>query len=210
MRQCLLLLVLLSGSAFAVERVSVLALFPGKAMLEIDGQRKVLSDGQRHASGLQLLQATPSGARVLIDGQERVLRLGTAVNASYARAQLREIRVVKSNDSFFLDGLINRQPVRMLIDTGASLVALSEQQARGLGIPYVQEGTKTRVGTAAGAVAGYNVRLRSLKVGDRTFENVAAVVVQGDSPAFVLLGMNVLSRFQIEQRQNLMILRSQP
>ena len=211
MRLFLLLIALLSGSALAVERVAVLALFPGKAMLDIDGQRKVLSDGQSHPSGLKLLQATPREARVLVNGEERVLRLGSAVNASYAKPLAREIRLVKSNgNSFFIDGLINGQPVRMLVDTGASTVAVSEQQARDLGIRYVMHGSPTRVGTAGGLVTGYNVKLGSLKVGADTFQDVDAVVVQGAGPSYALLGMNVLSRFDIEQRQNLMILRSKP
>ena len=38
--------------------------------------------------------------------------------------------------------------------------------------------------------------------------DVNAVVIDGDSPRFVLLGMNVLGQFEIDQRENLLILRS--
>jgi predicted aspartyl protease len=37
--------------------------------------------------------------------------------------------------------------------------------------------------------------------------NVGAVVIEGAGPRHVLLGMNVLSRFEIEQRENLLVLR---
>jgi predicted aspartyl protease len=34
------------------------------------------------------------------------------------------------------------------------------------------------------------------------------VVIEGDSPRNVLLGMNVLTQFDMDQRENLLILRS--
>ena len=208
MKKILLLLLLLSLPLSAAERVSVLALFPGKAMLEIDGQRKVLSEGQRHASGVRLISANPREARVEINGREQVLTLGTAVSASYVQPASEEIRLIRSDNAYFIDGLINGQPQRMLVDTGATLVAISETDARRLGIPYVLEGEEMGLRTASGVVRGYGVTLKSLKIGSRTFNRVQAVVVQGDNPHFVLLGMNVLQHFEIEQQRNLMILRT--
>lgn len=210
MKKVLLLpfLLLLVLPISAAERVSVLALFPGKAMLEIDGQRKVLSEGQSHASGVRLISANPREARVELNGREQVLTLGTAVSASYVRPASEEIRLVRNDNAYFIDGLINGQPQRMLVDTGATLVAISETDARRLGIPYVLEGEHMGLRTASGVVRGYGVNLKSLKIGSRTFNRVQAVVVQGDNPHFVLLGMNVLQHFEIEQQRNLMILRS--
>jgi len=204
----LILLLLLCFPVWAADRVSVLALFPGKAMLEIDGQRKVLSEGQTHASGVRLLSANPREARVEINGRAQVLTLGTAVSANYAKPATEEIRLVREGNAYFIDGLINGQAKRMLVDTGATLVAISETDARRLGIPYVLEGEQMRLRTASGVVGGYEVSLKSLKIGNRRFNRVKAVVVQGDNPHFVLLGMNVLKHFEIEQQQNLMILRT--
>lgn len=204
----LLFLLIFSCTSFAAERVRVLALFPGKAMLEVDGQRKVLSEGQSFGSDVQLLQADSHQALVSINGREQVLRLGTAVSASYARPSSEEIRLVRNGNAYHIDGLINGQPVHMLVDTGATQIAVSEKHARQLGIPYVLEGRKVGVRTASGRVLGYGVTLKSLKIGSRTFYGVGAVVVQGDSPHRVLLGMNVLKYFEIEQQQNLMILRT--
>jgi len=203
----LLLLAWLAAPLGAAEQVRVLALFPGKAMLEIDGQRKVLAAGQTHA-GIHLIDANPREARVLMGGEQQLLRLGSAVSASYAKAEASEIRLLGNGNSFFIDGLINGKPVRMLVDTGATTVAISETQARSLGVPYMLEGQPILVHTASGTVKGYQVALRSLKLGERTFRDVEAVVVQGDSPSSVLLGMNVLSRFDIEHRGKLMVLRS--
>jgi len=208
MLRVFLILVLWSAAASAVERVSVLALFPGKAMLDIDGQRKVLSDGQGWGDDFRLIRATPGEARVMLNGSERVLKLGNAVRADYARAEKQEIRLLKQQNAFYIDGLINGQPTRMLVDTGATHVAMSERTARSLGIPYVRDGRASGVRTASGSAAAYDVRLKSLKLGNNTFSNVRAMVVEGDSPTDVLLGMNVLGRFEIEQQNNLMVLRT--
>lgn len=202
------LLLSLCMSAFASPQVRVLALFPGKAMLEIDGQHKVLAAGERHASGVRLIEANPREARIEIDGVEQSLGLGSSVAASYAAPTQSEIRLLADGRSFYTNGLINGQPVRMLVDTGATSVAMSEREARRLGIPYVAEGTRSGVRTAAGDSLAYEVRLDSLKLGTRTFHRVHCLVLLGNSPENVLLGMNVLQEFEIEQQRNLMILRS--
>jgi len=208
MYKLVFLLFLWSAAVPAVERVSVLALFPGKAMLNIDGQRKILSDGESFGEGFRLIEATPGQARVELNGKEQVMNLGTAVRADYAPAEKQEIRLLKQQNAFFIDGLINGQATRMLVDTGATHVALSERTARALGIPYVLEGRRSGVRTASGSAAAYDIKLRSLKLGNKSFTNVRAMVVEGDSPRHVLLGMNVLGHFEIEQQRNLMILRT--
>lgn len=199
-----------SAVAIASPSVRVLALFPDKAMLDIDGKRKVLSAGSTDASGVTLVSASPAGAVVEIDGRRESLQLGTAVAASYAKPSRREIRILKDNrrDGFFVDGLINGQPVRFLVDTGATSVAMSERHASQLGIAHRVDGRKVGVGTASGNAIGHQVTLRSLSVEGLRLNDVRAVVIDGDSPRFVLLGMNVLGQFELEQRENLMILRS--
>lgn len=203
----LLFAVLACGPAWAASQVRVLALFPGKAMLEVEGQRKVLGSGKRFA-GVELLEANPREARVRIDGRVEVLRLGSTVGTHYAQRSREELRLLGNGNSFFADGLINGQPVRMLVDTGATTVALSETKARELGIAYVLDGKGATVQTASGTSQAYAVKLDSLKLGSQTFRDVQAVVIQGDSPKSVLLGMNVLRRFDVDHRRNLMILRA--
>lgn len=190
--------------------VRVLALFPGKAMLEIDGQRKVLAAGAEHSSGVRLISSSPAEAIVEIDGRQEVLVLGSAVAATYAPVDRREIRILKDDrrDGYFVDGLINGQPVRFLVDTGATSIAMSERHAARLGIAHRVDGTRIDVGTASGRAVGHQVRLREVSVGGVRLDDIRAVVIDGDSPSHVLLGMNVLGQFELEQRENLLILRS--
>ncbi len=205
----LLVSLLLTAAATAGPAVRVLALFPDKAMLEIDGRRKVLAAGETGPDGVRLLSADPAKAVVEIDGAARELRLGSAVSASYRPTERREIRILKdSRGGYFVDGLINGQPVRFLVDTGATSVALSEVQAGRLGIRHRVDGVRIGVGTAAGDAVGYQVTLRSVSVGGVRLQDLQAVVIEGDSPRHALLGMNVLSRFEIDQRENLLILRT--
>jgi len=206
-RLLFIFLLLVSASSWAASQVRVLALFPDKAMLDIDGQRKVLSKGKRF-DGVVLLEANPREARVRIGGKVEVLHLGSAVSTRYAQPAREELRLLRTGNSFFADGLINGQPVRMLVDTGASTMAMSETKAKELGIPYVVDGKGAVVQTASGSSQAYAVTLDSIKLGGRTFNKVQAVVIQGDSPQSVLLGMNVLRRFDVDHRQNLMILRA--
>ena len=199
---------LLGTAALAGSSVRVLALFPGKAMLEIDGQRKVLAAGKSGPGGVRLVSADPKSAVIEIDGRRQELRLGSAVSASYAPRQRHEVRIVKdSRGSYFVDGLINGQSVRFLVDTGASSIAMSEVHAARLGIQHRVDGRPISVATASGDATGHLVNLRSLSVSGFRLTDVKAVVIEGDSPRNVLLGMNVLSEFDIDQRQNLLILR---
>ena len=201
---------LLSPATLADPAVRVLALFPGKAMLEVDGQRKVLAAGERGPAGVRLVSSDPDSAMVEIDGTRQRLRLGSAVNASYAAREQREIRIVKHRGGYFVDGLINGQPVNFLVDTGATRLAMSEVQAGRLGIRHRVDGRRIAVGTASGDAVGHLVTLRSLSLSGVRLTDVEAIVIEGDSPRSVLLGMNVLSRFEIDQRENLLVLRAKP
>lgn len=204
----ILLPLLLSTSLCAAPAVRVLALFPDKAMLEIDGERKVLAAGERGPGGVRLISADSRAALVEIAGRREELRLGSAVSTSYAQAQTREVRIVKDlRGGYFVDGLINGQAVRFLVDTGATSVALSAGEARRLGIAYQDEGLPVAVSTASGDARGFQVKLRSLAVAGLRLNDVRAVVIEGEGPSKVLLGMNVLSRFEIDQRENLLVLR---
>ncbi len=200
---------LLAGSALAGPSVQVLALFPDKAMLDIDGKRKVLAAGQTGPAGVRLISASPAKAVVEIDGERQELKLGSRISANYQKRERREIRILKDpREGYFVDGLINGQPVNFLVDTGATSIAMSEPQAERLGLQHRVDGRRIGVSTASGFAEGHEVTLRSLSVNGVRFNNVRAVVISGDSPRNVLLGMNVLKRFDIDQRENLLILRT--
>lgn len=203
-------LVLFAGVAQAADQVRVLALFGDKAMLDIDGERRVLKAGQTSPEGIRLISANTREAVVVWDGEERTLRPGGAVSASYAKASRREVRIVRDNQgSYTTSGSINGQPVDFLVDTGASGVAMSAAQARALGIQYQLSGTPTRVGTAGGVTSGYRVILDRVRIGEVVLSQVEGVVIEADTRHRVLLGMSFLRRLELSQKDNVMVLRQQ-
>lgn len=103
------------------------------------------------------------------------------------------ITVQRSRDGHFKVSVeVNGTPVRFLIDTGASIVTLSPEDAARVGfdpstLDYVQ-----RFSTANGATFGAPVRLDRLQVGPIRADDVrGAVLSDGNSS---LLGMSFLSR----------------
>lgn len=93
-----------------------------------------------------------------------------------------------------LTASVNGAPVRFLVDTGASTVALSSADARAVGInPGALEFNKTTT-TANGSVRVAPVILREIRIEQLSVENVPAVVDENLGGS--LLGMSFLSRLK--------------
>lgn len=196
--------------AAAVDKVQVLALFPGKAMLSIDGKQRVLASGKTSPEGVQLLSATPNEAKVMFNGETMVLELGSAVTSSYQQKRARQVHIMRDNaGSFVANGAINGRSVRFLVDTGANVVAMSEVEARRLNIPYQDSGRPATAATAGGKVKAWAVNLNTVSVGEIGLNNIPAVVIQGSNPPQTLLGMSFLGQLQIRHNSNLMTLTKQ-
>lgn len=199
---------LLLGTAQAADKVSVMALFSGKAMLSIDGRNRLLKAGQTSPEGVKLIEANPRQAMVLLNGEERTLRPGGPVQASYKQRKTREVMITRNNQGAYTSyGSINGRSVAFLVDTGASSVAMSASVAKGLGIPYVLEGRKARIATASGQATGYQIKLDRVQIGEVSLTDVDGVVIEAEAPPQVLLGMSFLQRLEMTQKGNVMMLR---
>ncbi|MES9843580.1 MAG: TIGR02281 family clan AA aspartic protease [Candidatus Sedimenticola sp. PURPLELP] len=198
----------LAGPAAAVESVRVMALFPGKAMLQVDGSNRLLKAGQSTPEGVKLISATPSEAVLEISGKQETYALGSVVGGSFAKPEMREVKISRSsNGAFMTPGTINGRLVDMMVDTGATVVAMSEVEAKRLSIPYRLEGRKSGVRTASGVAQAYAIMLDSVQVGSIQLQNVEGTVIKGSSPTQVLLGMSFLKRIEMENQGNLLLLR---
>lgn len=91
------------------------------------------------------------------------------------------------------EALINGQKVNVLIDTGATGVAISQRTADKLGLKSVSAITTK---TASGDSVGYLVRLDSVKVGGVEARNVSAMIAPG-LLGDALLGMSYLGRMDV-------------
>jgi aspartyl protease family protein len=102
------------------------------------------------------------------------------------------------------DGQINGAPMRMLVDTGASLIALPARDAVRLGIDY-RKGRVGYVNTANGTVPMYRVKLDSVRIGEIEMHQVDAMV-QENGLGIALLGMSFLSRTDMRNEGQQMVL----
>jgi len=107
------------------------------------------------------------------------------------------VELTRSRDGhFFIDGQIEAQPVRFLIDTGASAVSVSESLARRAGLSC----DRTAIfNTANGTVEGCTTRVARLGFGPFEVRDVGVVILPRLGSE-ALLGMNVLRHVRMEQQ----------
>ena len=150
--------------------------------------------------GLASLSALISAETVIVASQRMApLRAATAqAEAPVARAESAPssgpATIAKSADGhYWADGQVNGAAVRFLVDTGATAVALTPEDARRLGFTPANLNYGYRVVTAAGAARAASVRLASVTVAGARVENVDALVIEKGLDTS-LLGMTYLGR----------------
>jgi aspartyl protease family protein len=138
-------------------------------------------------------------------GHRQALVVGAApvaVGSAEVRAgRPRPVLVLEasSDRTYQTGGEINGHAVQAVVDTGASVVVLSTQAARRMGVDW-QAGTATQVQTASGRSAGRRVRLAQVSLGPLQARDVEAVVIDSDMP-HVLYGNSFLQGFRLQWEQ---------
>lgn len=100
------------------------------------------------------------------------------------------------NGHFFVNALMDGRTLPMMVDTGASSCAFSEEDAERIGI-RLAPGDFTRVwNTANGTVQVAPIRIAVMQVGSITVRDVEAVVIPRGRLATSLLGMSFLKRLR--------------
>jgi aspartyl protease family protein len=95
---------------------------------------------------------------------------------------------------FQLDARIDGRRLTFMVDTGASVIALTADDAATLGIHPSQSEFTALVSTANGTVRAAPVDLDRVEIEDITMRNVAAMVLPDGALSDNLLGMSFLSR----------------
>ena len=194
-------------TANAIEKLEVQGLFSNKAVLSVDGKLHIIAVGKTSPEGVKVISVNRHGAVLEIDGKQEQYKLGSAVSTSFVKPVSRKETIfVNSGGMYMTYGNINGRSVRFLVDTGASAVAMNTEQAKQLGIRYDRVGLPASVSTASGYEKAYRVRLKSVTVGNITETNVEALVIDGQHPGPILLGMTFLGRLNIEHSGNAMTL----
>lgn len=201
------LAVLLLTPTCAMAEVKIIALFADKAMIEVEGDRKIVRKGQTFR-GIKLISATGRGAEIEFeDGSRKTLGLNqTGIQSSYKPRDKKRVQIFSDhNGMFHVNGKINGKTTRFLIDTGATYIAMSESEAKKLAIDY-KKGTKTSIQTANAVVPAWNTDLDSVTIGQIKLHNVDAVVLPGDQPSMTLLGMSFLKHLKLQRDGSAMII----
>ncbi|KQY87221.1 MULTISPECIES: TIGR02281 family clan AA aspartic protease [unclassified Brevundimonas] len=113
---------------------------------------------------------------------------------AFAPAEGTPARVLKGLDGhYWADALIEGHAVRVMVDTGASVVALTRNDAARLGLKLTPEDFSGTLITASGPVRAAPVELQAVAVAGARIERVQALVVERGLP-HSLLGMSYLGR----------------
>ena len=190
--------------AFAVN-VTVVGLFPGKAVIVIDGgSPRTVSVGQKTAEGVTLLSTDGKTATMDIEGKKQTLEIGEHFAAAAPGGRQSATLSADSRGHFMVQGQINGGSVRFMVDTGATVIALPASEAVRLGIDY-KNGQVGYARTANGVAQAYKVQLDTVKLGDISIQQVDAMVMEGGLE-IALLGMSFLNRVEMKRDGSTMTL----
>ena len=117
-------------------------------------------------------------------------------------------QIAKSADGhFWAEANIDGRAIRVLVDTGASVVALTREDALRLGLRLTPADFTRTVETASGPVKAASIQLGHVAVAGARVERVEALVVEKGLP-HSLLGMSYLGRLSaFEARPTALTLR---
>jgi len=106
------------------------------------------------------------------------------------------------------DVLVEGQPLRMLVDTGATWMALRNEDAAAIGVFPLPGDYKVQIHTANGTARAAAVKLRQVQIGSIELFDVDALVGEAGAMNVSLLGMTFLSRLSnVEIASGALILR---
>ena len=109
----------------------------------------------------------------------------------------RTVEVARTNaGDFDISARINGIRVPMVLDTGASSVVLTQQDAKAAGLPLEILNYTVSIDTANGRTRAAQVTLDRLAVGGLEERSVEALIVQPGQLRTSLLGMSFLNRLQ--------------
>jgi aspartyl protease family protein len=186
-----------SGASWAVS-VTLVGLFPGKAVVVINGQEpRTITAGQKTGEGVTLVSTASATAVFDIDGKRQTLDLGEHFAPASGKAGSVLAISADGQGHHWTVGQVNGKSIRFLIDTGATTVSLPAAFAKSAGIDY-QMGQRGFVQTANGPALAFRVKLDSLTIGDITVYQIDATVLESGLDV-ALLGMSFLSRTDMKR-----------
>jgi clan AA aspartic protease (TIGR02281 family) len=148
-------------------------------------------------------------AQQAIPNEEKIDNLDTgATTANLGRP----VPLKQFGDQYVVEAKLSSNPVALLIDTGASVTAVSKQYFDNLSNRYKTEYLgRFSIGTAAGSIMASMYQFQELTINHVTVQNLPVVILpmQSIANADGLLGMNFLREFdfKIDQQQSVMLIK---
>jgi aspartyl protease family protein len=102
--------------------------------------------------------------------------------------------VAGASGHFFVEPSVNGSRIKMMVDTGATTVSLTKDDARRIGINPAPDDFTISASTGNGIIRVAPVLLKEVVIGDISVRNVIAVVHPQHGLAHSLLGMSFLSK----------------
>ena len=122
-----------------------------------------------------------------------------------------EVPLIDSNGSFYAEVLLNgRVKASLLVDTGASIVTLSQKIGKRLGYNSYINMPKIPFSTAGGTVMSPLVTLKNMQVGGAKLRDVEANINPHMGELDGLLGMTFLGEYKVEVDKKASIMKLKP
>lgn len=155
------------------------------------------------ATGLALPMVSKVGA----PHEARVLDASAPSDTPAPDAWAENVVLTREVDGHFYANVeVGGQPLRMLVDTGASVVALTGADAEALGLEWREADITPVAQGASGPVEGVNVTIPEISLGDHAARNVQALIIP-EGLAVSLLGQSFLSTLgQVEMSGDHMVM----
>jgi aspartyl protease family protein len=204
-RHCSALALALAAGGAAATDVQLVGTFGDKAaILVIDGGEPRTVRVGREAAGVAVIAVERDRAVIEVAGIRRTLARGQHYSTGGGDTRQSVTLSADTHGHFLTDGAVNGVPVRFVVDTGATVVALPASDAERLGLDY-RKGPVALIKTAAGVVPVHRVRFESVRLGAIEINAVDGVVIE-QGLDIALLGMSFLSRVEMRNEGQLMTL----
>jgi len=199
------------SSACGATDVALAGVFPGKALLVVNGGApRAINVGTATQEGVRIVAVEGDAATLDFDGRRHRLFVGErAINVIGRSGVTGSVPVVTiqpdGRGQYRSTGAVNGASMLFIIDTGATFVSLGRSDALKAGVDYTK-GEPVLMQTANGVARAWRISLDTVRVGDVTLRNVEGVVHAKDMP-IALLGMSFLNRMEMRRDGSSLLLK---
>lgn len=190
----------------ATPDVQLNAILGKKVIVNIDGEQYTLSEGESGPQGIVVLEINRKLALFEWEGQQFTLTPSSRISTQFEAKKVDAITIRRdANLHYLISGQVNGRSTPFVVDTGATLIALSGEQANRLGLQWKAK-PSGQVETAGGITKAYSLMLDKVSIGGMDIHHVEAVVIpKQTTPA--LLGMSFLRHFEMSESDNVLTLK---